>query len=584
MKYLHPNVESRVIDNSDAAIAGGGGSTALFAPFFSDLGEDNRLREYSNLSEFIKNYGNPSISKYGQSQYNAAQWLANGGRVYALRLLPDDATYANLLLKIKTDNDGKKVIPMAVPLETGNTSYGAIQASMEKLADGETPIATFIPRGRGKGYNGLGIRIDLNSNLDTTYKFRTYNFSIYDKDSLGSDVLVEGPFIGSFYSDAKSNSHESMFFADVLNKYSTRVKVIANTEAFEKITTFIINGDDVDPRSVDILSGQAPANELSGQTHSEIHWKTSGVESNDAKYEATAADLNNVLYLDKGNDGDLTGDKKDQLFAKAFTGVIDPEVLDVQGVTIDVVLDANFSKAVKAKAADFVRNREDCMFMADCGFRGSVEDTLKFRKDDFTEASYFTALFAQHCEVYDEYNGAYIKVTSPYILASKIVSVDNAYGVHYPFVGPRRGTISGVSNINFFPNDLQKELLYKNKVNYIERDPRKINFGTQVTTQAQNSSLSDISHVRTLLKIKRDAENICRDYRLEFNDSSTHAALSYDLNNLLAGYVANRACTECVASVTASEYEKIQRMAKVTVSVKFTGILERIQLDFVVGK
>lgn len=591
MKYLHPNVESRVIDNSFVAIVGDGGSTSLFAPFFSDLGVDNRVREYSSLSEFIRDYGNPNIAKYGQSQYNATQWLANRGRVYALRLLPESATFANILLKIKTEGtgDSRKVTVLAKPETTGSTSHAAFEATMSKLPDGEVAVGTFVPQGRGKGYNGLGVRIDLNTDLDRTYNFRTYNISIYEKDALGSDVLAEGPFRVSFSPEAKSNSGESMFYANVLNKYATRIKVIANIEAFEKVAAFIAGDNEIDHRGIDILSGQAPNNEYSetykAAVENKVTWMSSTVEtSNTAKYNADAADLNSVLYLDKGTDGTLTDEEKDKLLAKAFSGVIDPAVNDTQGITIDVVLDANFSKAIKAKAASFVRNREDCMFMADCGFRGSVEDTITFRKDDFTEAHYLTAIFAQHGEVYDEYNGSYIKVTSPYILASKIVGTDNAFGVQYPFVGPRRGTVSGVSNINFFPNELQKENLYNQKINYIEKDPKKINFGSQLTSQAQNSSLSDISHVRSLLKIRRQVESICSDYRLEFNDTSTHAALAYDLNNYLATWVANRACTECVASVSASEYEKLQRMAKVTVNIKFTGILERIQLDFVVGK
>lgn len=585
MKFTHPNVESRVIDNSFVTIIGDGGATALFAPIFADKGRDNRLVQLSLLDEFINQYGLPSISRHGQQNYNVAEWLAAGGRAYVLRLLPDEARFANLTMTaLLQDKDADRTVTIkAQSRDTSVSSVGAIKAYFETLPKEEVAIATFVPKGRGAGYNGLGIRFELTKDLDKTFDFRTYNMTVFTKDVTGADVVVEGPYRVSFYRDAKTLSQESMFFADVVNKYSKFISVVANDDAFEQITDYILGDDEVDPRIIDILAGTKPNN-----AHSEVEvsavWTNSLVAPTEPNYSADAADLNRIQYLENGFDGDLSPANRERLLARAFDGLVDPTVLDTQGVDIDVVLDANFTNGIKGKAASFVRNREDCMFMADLGFQGDVEQTLEARKNGFTESSYFTAIFAQHGEVFDSYNGANIKVTTPFILASKIPAVDDSHGVHWTFVGPRRGVVTGFNNINFFPTEQQKEDLYVNKVNYIERDPRKMNLGSQVTSQAQNSALSDISHVRTLLKIKRQVERMCRDYRMEFNDKTTHENLMFDLNNALTVWTANRACTECNAVVNASEYEKLQRMARVTVNIRFTGILERIALDFVVGR
>lgn len=587
MRFTHPNLEVRVIDNSFIEIIGDGGGTALFAPIFSSKGRDNVVREYTESQNFVYDYGEPNMAKYGQQNYNVIDWLNAKGRAYVLRLLPADARFANLMVSAKlSEENGKKAVSFrSVSKDSGVSSVGAITASFENAPEGEVPLFAVIPYGRGSGYNGIGVKFDLTKDFDKTYNFRTYNVRVYEKDVTGADVLVEGPFRVSFYKGAKSTSQESLYFADVLNKYSKKVRIIDNADAFEKITTHVL-GDDTttDPRLVDILAG-IPADTETPQTPLEnAVWMSSALEAGTEGHDADAADFNRIHFLENGFDGVIDDTVKEKLLADAFNGLVDKEVYDIEQYNFDVVLDANYSKAIKYRAAQFVQSREDCMFFADCNFQGDVEQTINFRKEQFTVSSYLVAIFAQHGEIFDTYGGGPIKVTSTYLLASKVPEIDRTQGVHWTFVGPRRGIVSGIEKINFFPTEQEKENLYQQKINYIERDPRKTNFGSQLTSQVKNSALSDISHVRTLLKIRRACSLICKDYRMEFNDASTHQALSYELNSYLAQWVGNRACTECSATVSATEYEKLQRIARVTISIKFTGILERIQLDLVVGR
>lgn len=594
MKYLHPHVSDRVIDNSFVAIIAEG-STALLAPTFSDKGRDGHIEDISGRENYLAKYGEPNITKYGQSAYNILNWLGAGGRAYVCRLLPDDARFANVTLKVKVTMNGDKAsesIFLAESADTGVSKEAAVKTTVlaEPTVDGDKHtfiLGTFLPVGRGAAYNDLSIRIDLADDLLNTYDYRVYRLSVFERNrNDGSYTQIEGPFTVTFQPGSRDLSRNSMYFADVINKYAQTVRVIDNPRTYDALTEKLLGQEQTDPRLVDIVGGvkinTKKVKKENAELPADLVFKNN--ITGDANYDAAASGLGQQISLANGFDGDLSFDKQKDLLVKFYSGDINPEVRDTQGIYADVILDANHDIAVKNELSKLARTREDCVAIVDMGIKGGYQDTLKFRQDELTIADRYTSIFCQDGEVYDQYTGSNIRVTPTYILADKIVSTDRTHGIQFPFVGPRRGTISGFTKINFFPTEEEKNTLHSNKINYIERDPRKINFGNQITSQAQNSALSDISHVRVLNKIRRQVREICADYRLELNDGITLENMSYDINNALKVWVANRACTECSASVSSTEYEKLQRRATVTVNVRFTGILERIQVDIVVGK
>lgn len=67
-----------------------------FIPFVSPrgYGEDNKLM-YMDSTRLAK-YGNPNLKKYGLSLYLAKRFVEGGGSVLGMRLMPDDAGYANV--------------------------------------------------------------------------------------------------------------------------------------------------------------------------------------------------------------------------------------------------------------------------------------------------------------------------------------------------------------------------------------------------------------------------------------------------------------------------------------------------------
>ena len=158
--------------------------------------------------------------------------------------------------------------------------------------------------------------------------------------------------------------------------------------------------------------------------------------------------------------------------------------------------------------------------------------------------------------------------------------------MHIPFVGPRRGTITGFKEMSWAPDAEYREQLYKAKLNYVEFDEARglTAFMMQTTSQAINSALSDINHVRTLLRIRRDVENMMKDYRFEVETSPSWETLQYSLNNYLEQYRTNGALTSVSAALVASDYDLKQRLMRVQIQMTFSAVIERLFADITVQR
>ncbi|WP_368880308.1 hypothetical protein [Proteus mirabilis] len=583
--YLHPSVSSKITDNSEV-FQTSQGTTALFVASTFERGPDNVIREITSPDEYLFYYGKPNVSKYGQATLNTERWLKAGGKAFVLRVLPATALYSNLFLTAKTGSEAKTITITATNEKAGTASKAAIETLLTSEKANEIKLGAVIPKGRGKAYDGMGIRLSLRSDLDNTFESRTYNLSITVKDETGADVVVDGPYIVSFDPEARNLSRESIYWKEVVNKYSKYAEVLDNRSAFDKLAAYVLadkteeDGEPVDPSHVDIIFGVERS--LFGKTetiHDGVKW-TQSVDPEGENYDEDAADLNNIVRLAAGSNGDFKGgDTEESLLVKAYSGVTVDSIRYPDQYEIDVILDGNYPAPVKNAIAELCEAREDCISILDCSFQGDAEKTIAYRKDSISMSNYRAAIFGQHMEVFDAHSGETVKVTSPYLLAERIPTIDNSMGIQNTFVGPRRGVVSGFSNINFYPNEQWKSNLYGAQVNYIERDPRKTNFATQLTSQVRNSALSQINNVRVALRIQRDVRKMMADYRMEFNDELTYDSMNYNLNNYLQKWTANRACTIASGEVYASAYDKQQNIVRVRIEVAFTGIIERVAID-----
>ena len=130
--------------------------------------------------------------------------------------------------------------------------------------------------------------------------------------------------------------------------------------------------------------------------------------------------------------------------ARVWRGTDEPRITDRDDLEVDVMLDANYSKAVKDEMVLLAREREDCIVMRDLGFQpgpGSPSDTnttldtangvRKAANDNTVHCAYWS----QDFRVYDRYSGKNVRVTTPYLLSSKIPQNDRVFGFYRNFVG-----------------------------------------------------------------------------------------------------------------------------------------------------
>lgn len=293
--------------------------------------------------------------------------------------------------------------------------------------------------------------------------------------------------------------------------------------------------------------------------------------------------LMSPIKLAEGNDGALDVSNPDranvikQLLIKAYSGLVDENILNKKLMPFSFIIDGNNSVEVKNAIVQLCTNiRKDFVFIADCGLQADAESTLNFRKNSFPVSDNLVAIYGQDFTVYDSFNGKDERFTTPFFVAKKITSQANTIGLQYPMAGNSRGTIDGFKSINFIPNDTYKEMLYNNRINYVESDEKRTKLMSQLTSGYSRTPLSDLNNVISMLAIRRDVENMVEDYQFEFEDDDTIRRMEYAINDSLNKYVTNRSCASIVATVSASEYDRERHQLKVNVILRFLDIIETV--------
>ena len=318
-----PRVVS-VIQNENVTYQTSSSNLKLFSAFVSEKGVDNKVQKATTTSEYSAKYGSINLKKYGQEGYNNMNWLAGGGEISCLRVMPDNAGFSHAFLNIQTrvetksvlDKDGNKIEYDDVTLrpticftDTNNTTETLLEYELDKdrtdyTVDGYKNhlLFTVYPEGRGKYYNKLGFRITLNTQYDDMYDFRVYNFEVVEYSDNNVADIKEGPFYVSFNPDALSYSNESLFIEDVINSYSSLLKCKFNDTEFVKMATII--NPDVNPFILDPLFcktrtvNDAPETFFSSKTSKfeDVHMAIQKYDVNgNALYDSEGVIINNVV-------------------------------------------------------------------------------------------------------------------------------------------------------------------------------------------------------------------------------------------------------------------------------------------------
>jgi len=214
---VSPGVYTKIIDLSTFVQAVP--STIGFLCGFSRKGRDNELIFVGSRADFISEWGEPNITEYGkyfgQGPYVAYNHLGESGALFWMRLLPDDATYANLRIDAVMDPSDSSASIEITYVESLN-SKDEIRTNLTQVGN-RMPIVFLYPIGRGDYYNSLGVRITEHANPTLS---GIYVLDIYEKQSDGDEVIIES-FEVSFNPNAVDNAGDSIFITSILERYSS---------------------------------------------------------------------------------------------------------------------------------------------------------------------------------------------------------------------------------------------------------------------------------------------------------------------------------------------------------------------------
>jgi len=216
MANVSPGVYTKIIDLS--AFVQAVPSTIGFMCGFTHKGRDNELLFLGSRAELISEFGEPNIvdfgKSYGQGPYIAYNHLGESGALFWIRLLPDDAQYANF--RIDSALTGDTTATISITYVDSLNTQAEIKTKLESSAP-TYPIAFLRPIGRGDYYNSIGVRLTEHSNPTLN---GIYVLDVYEKQSDDDDVIVES-FEISFDANATDSAGDSIFIGSVLETYSS---------------------------------------------------------------------------------------------------------------------------------------------------------------------------------------------------------------------------------------------------------------------------------------------------------------------------------------------------------------------------
>jgi hypothetical protein len=396
-----------------------------------------------------------------------------------------------------------------------------------------------------------------------------------------SDTVATGNLASPTIAEGISELQPGVSFELMLEYLNSNANIwVSSTSQFVSGTTTAVtfDGTDIDQYieyAIDF------SNDIDGNLYDLI--LDDFISAQESLSETTLFNSDEVL-IDKGSDGtvDSVAERND-LIRSGFTGEIEKK----KEYPVDVILDANYSDIVKNQIVTLVSNyRDDVMAYLDEGIKypSTASLSLVDRASRFSYDTYDVAIHSQNLITTDPYTLKDIKVTPTYYLSTLIPRNDIENGIQYPLAGLSRGVISlnDYKQLSFNPTMQEKSNLYDAQVNYIEQDPRRAKFSTQLTTQKRRSALSFVNNARVVKRIRREVEDIAERYIQEFNDDTTLSAMSSAINENLKQWKENRACSKIDATVYASEYDRQNGIVRVTIEAQFTGIIEIVAIDLVV--
>lgn len=437
-KYWHPHEETYVTDNSIQDLSEDTITEVTYpyiCVFAGPKGPDGKLINIKSWEQHQKTFGKTNFKKYGQPNMMPEAILSQQHtETWSLRVMPDDALYANNVLSLwyKPDVENRafriKFTTKSIGLDYSTTlgtekmrELLADKKAIEELAqefdgtpvDGQyvdeegyiqVPCMVFISPGRGLYGNNLRWRIIPATDFEREYKIKVFRFEAIDVEEGATIVkhhigalttttkIQETILINDLVDDTDiefQGVYMHLFEENMDDLYDAYTEFCAEVlEAEPSLEITIPERDEFDPffgmavrQGGTRVTPPEPFIKFTNQLTADID---QGAEGFDAESYSNATNLiqlnsaaGNALF--NGSDGAFdTKDTEtlealfDACYMKAFSGGYDKLITAPKRIPSTSLFDANFSMETKMALARLAMIRQSGPVYLDTNMRDSL--------------------------------------------------------------------------------------------------------------------------------------------------------------------------------------------------------------------
>ena len=565
-------------------------------PFAS--GRDNQLLYCANYNEFENEFGEPNFALYGQAGYNVAAALkTNYAAAYVMRVMPEDATFANLVVmanygtgEVTDEETGEaspvmnitysfKTIENATTLEELETAVEALK-EYDPNDDGTytNPLFYVYQTGRGKFGNATRIRMaDVTAYDDPDTTNRMYRLDVLQM----SNKLVRQEYAFGCFNPALFDaiSQESLYLADLINDVEN---------GMTKVNIGII--DSTVNKMVDMYNETFDTKETNSTLDIMFGANMDGTANNNLNI---VNDLINTdgISLNSGDDGSLDESNPDRdeaiekCLLKAYSidkdDCYDKRIMSRYATPVDFALDANFPESVKKQMVALALKRKwDCMTYIDSGLLSTVEETINWLEEmqDYCGNNVIREL--HHFKIRDvDYTGKTIPVTTTYYLAGKIPKHFKTRGLNTPMVLEDARVFDYVKG-TFLPvidpdEDDIKSQIYTLRGNYYENVKYGVSQrGCCITTQKETSDRLDEFNEYILQLAVKKAVEIMRAKIYKFGEPDDRAMYK-SLANTALQHLLGPLVRSVTVDFTMSKTDERRNIMRIVLRIVYKTVVKR---------
>lgn len=238
-KHRFADVETVVNDysavvNEDPAAAADTSVKQCYA-VIAGYGKDNVWLKKSSRQDAVNTFGQSNFKKYGQPYMQALKVLEqNNSSAWLMRVMPENATYANAIIyigyKIDTAEDYPDAHNRKFRIKFTRSTVEDLSSRDELLAklnskeyeiDGEgykiMPFMAVNSSGRGSMGNLYSIRLSQNVQYENEFGIKMFNYEILSKDS---GLKLVATYVGANVTSPKYMSEITTLIDDVIDMYA----------------------------------------------------------------------------------------------------------------------------------------------------------------------------------------------------------------------------------------------------------------------------------------------------------------------------------------------------------------------------